>query len=47
MYRKGEVTYQALPPPDRVQRGEAAALADAERVLAYMLPVCRQKPLHV
>jgi len=36
MYRKGEVTYQALPLPDRVQKDEAAALAGAEAFLAYM-----------
>jgi nitroreductase len=36
MYRKGEVSYQALPLPDRVQLDEKAALAAAERFLAYM-----------
>lgn len=36
MYRKGEVRYQALPLPDRVQLGPDAALAEAERFLAYM-----------
>jgi iodotyrosine deiodinase len=36
MYRKGEVTYQALPLPDRVQMEDEAALAAAERFLAYM-----------
>jgi nitroreductase len=36
MYRKGEVTYQALPLPDRVQRDDASALAAAEGFLAYM-----------
>lgn len=29
MYRKGEVTYQALPLPDRVQKPDDQALADA------------------
>ncbi len=36
MYRKGEVSYQALPLPDRVQVGDAEAQAAAERFLAYM-----------
>lgn len=36
MYRKGEVSYQPLPLPDRVQRDEAGALAAAEGFLAYM-----------
>ncbi|AZL61091.1 nitroreductase family protein [Tabrizicola piscis] len=36
MYRKGEVTYQALPLPDRVQLDETASLAAAEGFLAYM-----------
>jgi iodotyrosine deiodinase len=36
MYRKGEVSYQALPLPDRVQRDDAEALAAAEGFLAYM-----------
>jgi nitroreductase len=36
MYRKGEVTYQALPLPDRVQRDDAGALAAAEDFLTYM-----------
>jgi iodotyrosine deiodinase len=36
MYRKGEVTYQALPLPDRVQRDDAGALVAAEDFLAYM-----------
>jgi iodotyrosine deiodinase len=36
MYRKGEVHYQALPLPDRVQRPEAEALAEAEAFLAYL-----------
>jgi nitroreductase len=36
MYRKGEVTYQPLPLPDRVQLADAEAIAAAERFLAYM-----------
>jgi nitroreductase len=36
MYRKGEVRYQALPLPDRVQLDGPASLAAAERFLAYM-----------
>jgi iodotyrosine deiodinase len=36
MYRKGEVSYQALPLPDRVQMSDDAALAGAEAFLAYM-----------
>jgi iodotyrosine deiodinase len=36
MYRKGEVSYQALPLPDRVQTDDAASLAQAEHFLAYM-----------
>ncbi|WP_333816709.1 nitroreductase family protein [Tabrizicola sp.] len=36
MYRKGEVSYQPLPLPDRVQRDEAGSLAAAEAFLAYM-----------
>ncbi|WP_309663698.1 nitroreductase family protein [Tabrizicola sp.] len=36
MYRKGEVHYQALPLPDRVQRPDGEALAAAEGFLAYM-----------
>jgi iodotyrosine deiodinase len=36
MYRKGEVSYQPLPLPDRVQLDDADALAAAERFLAYM-----------
>jgi iodotyrosine deiodinase len=35
MYRKGEVSYQPLPLPDRVQMEDADALASAERFLAY------------
>jgi iodotyrosine deiodinase len=34
MYRKGEVTYQALPLPDRVARADA--LGSAEAFLAFM-----------
>jgi iodotyrosine deiodinase len=36
MYRKGEVRYQALPLPDRVQQEPEASLEAAERFLAYM-----------
>ena len=36
MYRKGEVSYQPLPLPDRVQMPEAEALAAAEGFLARM-----------
>lgn len=36
MYRKGEVSYQALPLPDRVQLEPEASRAAAERFLAYM-----------
>lgn len=36
MYRKGEVRYEALALPDRVQRDDDAALAVAETFLAYM-----------
>jgi iodotyrosine deiodinase len=36
MYRKGEVSYQPLPLPDRVQLDEAASLSAAEAFLAYM-----------
>lgn len=36
MYRKGEVSYQALPLPDRVQLEPEASLAAAERFLSYM-----------
>ena len=36
MYRKGEVRYEALPLPDRVEMDEASALAASERFLAYM-----------
>lgn len=36
MYRKGEVSYQALPLPDRVQLDEAGSLAEAEDFLAFM-----------
>lgn len=36
MYRKGEVTYQALPLPDRVQLPDDEALAAATRFRDYM-----------
>jgi iodotyrosine deiodinase len=36
MYRKGEVSYQPLPLPDRVQMDDAEALAEAESFLTYM-----------
>jgi iodotyrosine deiodinase len=36
MYRKGEVRYEALPLPDRVQMDDASALAAADEFLAYM-----------
>ena len=36
MYRKGEVTYQPLPLPDRVQKPDDQALADARAYLDYM-----------
>ena len=36
MYRMGEVSYQPLPLPDRVQLEDDASLAAAERFLAYM-----------
>ncbi|MFM7445902.1 MAG: nitroreductase family protein [Tabrizicola sp.] len=36
MYRKGEVTYQALPLPDRVQLSPNASVQAAEAFLAYM-----------
>ncbi len=36
MYRKGEVRYQALPLPDRVQKDPDIALADAQGFLDYM-----------
>ena len=36
MYRKGEVSYQALPLPDRVQMEPAKALAAAEAFRDYM-----------
>ena len=36
MYRKGEVEYQALPLPDRVQMPDDQALAAAEGFLDYM-----------
>ena len=36
MYKKGEVTYQALPLPDRVQLPDDQALAAAETFRDYM-----------
>jgi iodotyrosine deiodinase len=36
MYRKGEVTYQPLPLPDRVQKPEAEAQVAAEAFRDYM-----------
>ncbi|THD85551.1 nitroreductase family protein [Aliigemmobacter aestuarii] len=36
MYKKGEVTYQALPLPDRVQRDDAGALAEVQAFRDYM-----------
>lgn len=36
MYRKGEVAYQPLPLPDRVQKPDAEALAAAEGFRDYM-----------
>lgn len=36
MYRKGEVHYQALALPDRVQKDDAAALADVQAFRDYM-----------
>ncbi|MCX7289234.1 MAG: nitroreductase family protein [Rhodobacterales bacterium] len=36
MYRKGEVSYQPLPLPDRVQMDDAASLQAVESHLAYM-----------
>lgn len=36
MYRKGEVSYQPLPLPDRVQKPEPEALAAAEAFRDYM-----------
>ena len=36
MYRKGEVSYQALPLPDRVQMDEVGSLAKVEDFLAFM-----------
>jgi nitroreductase len=36
MYRRGEVRYEPLPLPDRVQRPDAEAQAAAEAFLAYM-----------
>ena len=36
MYRKGEVTYQPLPLPDRVAKPDDIALAEAEAFLTHM-----------
>jgi len=36
MYRKGEVRYEPLPLPDRVQKPDDQALADARAFLDYM-----------
>jgi nitroreductase len=36
MYRKGEVRYQAVPLPDRVQKDDAEALGAATAFLDYM-----------
>ena len=36
MYAKGTVTYQPLPLPDRVQKPDAQALADAEAFRDYL-----------
>ncbi len=36
MYAKGEVIYQPLPLPDRVQKSSDEAQAAAEAFLAYM-----------
>ncbi len=36
MYAKGQVRYTPLPLPDRVQVGDAEALAQAEAFLAYL-----------
>lgn len=36
MYRKGEIRYEAVPLPDRVQRDPAGSLEAAEHFLAYM-----------
>ena len=36
MYRKGEIEYRALPLPDRVQKPDEQALADAEAFRDYM-----------
>jgi nitroreductase len=36
MYRRGEVRYEPLPLPDRVARGDAAALAAAEAFRDYL-----------
>ena len=36
MYRKGEVSYQALPLPDRILLDEVGSLAEAEDFLAFL-----------
>lgn len=36
MYRKGEVSYQSLPLPDRVQRSETDTVSEAENFRDYM-----------
>jgi iodotyrosine deiodinase len=36
MYRKGEVSYQAVPLPDRVQKSDEQALADVQAFRDYM-----------
>lgn len=36
MYRKGEVSYQALPLPDRVLLDEVGSLAEAQEFLAFL-----------
>jgi hypothetical protein len=36
MYRKGEVSYQALPLPDRAQKSDDQALADVRAFRDYM-----------
>lgn len=36
MYRKGDIAYEALPLPDRVQRAPEDSLAAAEAFLGYM-----------
>jgi iodotyrosine deiodinase len=36
MYKKGEISYQPLPLPDRVQLGPEASLSAAQAYLAYL-----------